>query len=119
MTGALLNLQQCSVRFGGLTAVSAFDLQIGAQDLVGMIGPNGAGKTTVFNVITGVYRPTDGEISFAGQDIVGRKPYQIAADGIARTFQNIRLFPSFTVFYNVRVVFQLPISSGLRHALWR
>ena len=85
MTGPLLNLQHCSVRFGGLTALSAFDLQIGAQDLVGMIGPNGAGKTTVFNILTGVYRPTDGSITFENAAIAGLKPSAIAGRGIART----------------------------------
>src|SRR5947207_14892966 len=101
MTGALLNLQQCTVRFGGLTAVSAFDLQIGAQDLVGMIGPNGAGKTTVFNIITGVYRPTDGSITFENAPIAGLKPSDIARHGIERTLQNISLFHTLTVFHNV------------------
>src|SRR5438093_12219292 len=100
MTGALLNLQQCSVRFGGLTAVSAFDLQIGAQDLVGTIGPNGAGKTTVFNIITGVYRPTDGTITFENVAIAGLKQSDIARRGIALTSQNIRLFLTINVFDN-------------------
>ena len=115
----LLQLRNCTIRFGGLTAVSALELQIREHELIGLIGPNGAGKTTVFNLITGVYRPTEGEIDFAGQTVVGRKPYQIAACGIARTFQNIRLFPSLTVFDNVRVVFQLHITSGVPNALWR
>src|SRR2546423_12762284 len=94
---ALLQLRNCTIRFGGLTAVSALDLQIGENELIGLIGPNGAGKTTVFNLITGVYRPTEGEITFNGQTTIGRKPYEIAAYGIARTFQNIRLFPSLSV----------------------
>src|SRR2546421_12003338 len=96
-TKPLLELRKCTIRFGGLTAVSALDLQIEEHELIGLIGPNGAGKTTVFNLITGVYRPTDGEITFNGQSTVGQKPYQIAAHGIARTFQNIRLFPSLSV----------------------
>jgi branched-chain amino acid transport system ATP-binding protein len=119
MTGALLNLQQCSVRFGGLTAVSAFDLQIGAQELVGMIGPNGAGKTTVFNIITGVYRPTDGSITFENVTIAGLKPSAIARRGIARTFQNIRLFSTLNVFDNVRSGFNQRLRHGLANALWR
>src|SRR5438046_3609133 len=119
MAGALLNLQQCSVRFGGLTAVSAFDLQISTQDLVGMIGPNGAGKTTVFNIITGVYRPTDGSITFENVAIAGLKPSNIARRGIARTFQNIRLFPTLNVFDNVRSGFNQRLRHGLAHALWR
>jgi branched-chain amino acid transport system ATP-binding protein len=118
-TMPLLELRKCTIRFGGLTAVSALDLQIREHEMIGLIGPNGAGKTTVFNLITGVYRPTDGEISFNGQSTVGHKPYEITAYGIARTFQNIRLFPSLSVFDNVRVVFQLHITSGVPHALWR
>jgi branched-chain amino acid transport system ATP-binding protein len=116
---ALLQLQDCTIRFGGLTAVSKLDLQIGEHELIGLIGPNGAGKTTVFNLITGVYRPTEGEIRFRGRSVVGCKSYQITKQGIARTFQNIRLFPSLTVFDNVRVAFHLHIASGIPHALWR
>lgn len=116
---ALLQLDKATIRFGGLTAVSDLDLQIGQNELVGLIGPNGAGKTTVFNLITGVYQPTTGEISFAGQSVVGSKPYRITARGIARTFQNIRLFPSLTVFDNVRTVFHLHLRGDIRHALWR
>ena len=115
----LLNLRQCTIRFGGLTAVSALDLQVGQEELVGLIGPNGAGKTTVFNLITGVYRSSEGEILFEKESIVGNKPYQITAKGIARTFQNIRLYPSLTVFDNVRVAFHLHLEGGIAHALWR
>ena len=115
----LLQLEQCTVRFGGLTAGSAFDLQIRGNELVGLIGPNGAGKTSVFNLITGVYRPSEGEIFFNGESIVGLKPNEITECGIARTFQNIRLFPSLSVFDNVRVAFHLHLSCGVRHALWR
>jgi branched-chain amino acid transport system ATP-binding protein len=115
----MLNLDKATIRFGGLTAVSAFDLAIGPNELIGLIGPNGAGKTTVFNLITGVYQPTCGNISFGGQSILGCKPHQITASGIARTFQNIRLFPSFTVFDNVRAAFHLRLRGDLRHALWR
>ena len=107
------------IRFGGLTAVSALDLQIGRNELVGLIGPNGAGKTTVFNLITGVYQPTGGTISFDGQPAANRKPHQIARRGIARTFQNIRLFASMTVFDNVRAAAQLHCPRGVRNALWR
>jgi branched-chain amino acid transport system ATP-binding protein len=115
----LLNVERVTIRFGGLTAVSNLDLQIGQNELIGLIGPNGAGKTTVFNLITGVYQPTEGEISFDGQSVVGSKPYRITARGIARTFQNIRLFPSLTVFDNVRTVFHLHLRGDIRHALWR
>jgi branched-chain amino acid transport system ATP-binding protein len=115
----LLHLQGCTMRFGGLTAVSALDLEIGPEDLVGLIGPNGAGKTTVFNIITGVYAPTEGTIRFQGEPLAGLKPFKITTRGIARTFQNIRLFSSLSVFDNVRVAFQLHLKGGLRHALMR
>ena len=115
----LLDLQKCTIRFGGLTAVSALDLQIGERDLIGLIGPNGAGKTTVFNIVTGVYRPTDGAITFKNKSIAGLKPNVIAGRGIARTFQNIRLFATLSVFDNVRAAFNLRLRHGLAHALWR
>jgi branched-chain amino acid transport system ATP-binding protein len=115
----LLDLNRCTVQFGGLTAVSDFNMQIGADDLVGLIGPNGAGKTTIFNIITGVYRPTTGTIAFGGKPIAGLRPNKIAARGIARTFQNIRLFASLSVFDNVRASFNLHLKHGLSHALWR
>ncbi len=115
----LLRLDACTMRFGGLTAVSDFSMRIGDRELVGLIGPNGAGKTTVFNLITGVYRPTSGKIEFRGESIVGKKPYQITAHGVARTFQNIRLFPSLSVFDNVRVAFHLHLLQGIGHAILR
>ena len=118
-TRAILDVKRCTIRFGGLTAVSALDLSVQSNELVGLIGPNGAGKTTVFNLITGVYQPTEGEIRFDGHSIVGQKPYTITAHGIARTFQNIRLFPSLTVFDNVRVAFHLHLVNGISHALIR
>src|SRR5579864_6282298 len=95
-----LELQHVSMRFGGLTAVGALDAVVGPHDLIGLIGPNGAGKTTVFNMITGVYTPTEGAVVFRGEDIGGKKPNQISRDGIARTFQNIRLFKGMSVFDN-------------------
>jgi len=116
---ALLQLNKTTVRFGGLTAVSNLGLQIGRNELIGLIGPNGAGKTTVFNLITGVYQPAAGEILFDGRSVVGSKPYHITARGIARTFQNIRLFSSLTVSDNVRTVFHLHLKGDVRHALWR
>jgi branched-chain amino acid transport system ATP-binding protein len=117
--GSLLNLQRCTVRFGGLTAVSEFDLQIGSHDLIGLIGPNGAGKTTVFNVVTGVYRPSAGSIQFDGKPVVGLRPSAIVRRGIARTFQNIRLFATLSVFDNVRAGFNLRLRHGLAHSLLR
>ena len=97
-----------TIRFGGLKAVQRARPSASAKrELVGLIGPNGAGKTTVFNLITGVYQPTAGSIVFAGKPIAGAKPYKITARGIARTFQNIRLFARLTVFDNVRTALQL------------
>src|SRR5437879_7762366 len=119
MNAPLLDLKQCTICFGGLTAVSAFDLQICANDLIGLIGPNGAGKTTVFNVVTGVYRPTGGTISFENAPIAGLKPSAIARRGVARTFQNIRLFATLSVVDIVRAGFNLHLRHGLAHALWR
>ena len=116
---ALLQLEKTTIRFGGLTAVSELDLAIGRNELVGLIGPNGAGKTTVFNLATGVYQPTGGAISFDGQSTANRKLHQLAGCGIARTFQNIRLFTSMTVFDNVRTAARLHCSRGVRNALWR
>ena len=116
---ALLKLENVTIRFGGLTAVSEVDLQIGTGELVGLIGPNGAGKTTLFNLITGVYQPTSGKISFAGLSTKNSKPHQLARCGIARTFQNIRLFASLSVLDNVRAAAQLHRAHGVRNALWR
>lgn len=98
-----LSLNNVTMRFGGITAVGELQAEIGPRDLVGLIGPNGAGKTTVFNVITGVYEPTVGHILFSGEELNGLKPNQISHRGIARTFQNIRLFRGMTVFDNIRV----------------
>src|SRR5437868_11287405 len=118
MSETLLHLERATIRFGGLTAVSAFDLEVGRNELVGLIGPNGAGKTTAFNLITGVYQPTSGRIMFNGQCTADLKPHQLARLGIARTFQNIRLFASMSVFDNVRAAVQLHRSHGIRDALW-
>jgi branched-chain amino acid transport system ATP-binding protein len=94
VSGPVLELQRVTMQFGGLKAVADLDLAIGEGELVGLIGPNGAGKTTVFNVITGVYAPTGGDVRFAGQSIRALRPHAIAHRGITRTFQNIRLFGS-------------------------
>ena len=99
--------------------MSDVELRIGEQELVGLIGPNGAGKTTVFNLMTGVYRPTSGSISFGGTSTARLKPWQLAQRGIARTFQNIRLFASLSVFDNVRTAIQVHRPHGIRNALWR
>ena len=119
MSATLLQLDKVTIRFDGLTAVSEVDLQIGAQELVGLIGPNGAGKTTVFNLITGVYQPTSGAITFNDQSTAQLKPFQLTKLGIARTFQNIRLFASMSVFDNVRTAVQVHRPHGIRDALTR
>ena len=97
----LLEARNVTKRFGGLTAVKALTINVARGALYGLIGPNGAGKTTVFNLLTGQYDPTEGEIHFDGRRVDGKKPYQIAKLGVARTFQNIRLFSDMTVLENV------------------
>jgi branched-chain amino acid transport system ATP-binding protein len=114
-----LLLDRITLRFGGLTAVSALSLSVSGDDLLGLIGPNGAGKTTVFNLITGVYTPTEGTITFNGQATTRFKAPQLARLGIARTFQNIRLFGSLSVFDNVRAAVQIHRPHGIRDALGR
>ena len=99
----LLEMQNVVKRFGGLTAVSNMSFQVEKGEIFGVIGPNGAGKTTIFNLITGVYPVSEGNILFDGQSISGKKPYQIINGGIARTFQNIRLFTGMTVLENILV----------------
>lgn len=100
---ALLEVKNLSISFGGLRAVDDFNLTIEKGQLYGLIGPNGAGKTTVFNLLTGVYKPNEGIIRLDGKDITGRKNIEINQDGIARTFQNIRLFKDLSVIDNVKV----------------
>lgn len=102
-TTPVLKAQKISVEFGGLKAVTNFDIEIKKGELVGLIGPNGAGKTTIFNLLTGVYKPTSGKIYLDGENITGKKPHKIVKAGIARTFQNIRLFKKMTVLDNVKV----------------
>ncbi|MGE5593049.1 MAG: ABC transporter ATP-binding protein [Betaproteobacteria bacterium] len=99
--GVILELKGVSKRFGGLRAVDRFDLDVREGSITSLIGPNGAGKTTVFNLITGIYRPDEGEISFAGRELVGKLPHEVAEAGIARTFQTLRLFENLTCFENV------------------
>lgn len=109
----LLKLENCTIRFGGLTAVDSLTTFVGNNELVGMIGPNGAGKTTVFNIITGVYEPTEGDVLFKGESLVHYKPYEVTHKGIARTFQNIRLCQSLSVKDNVRVSYNNSCKSKL------
>ena len=103
MSEALLHAAQVGIEFGGLRALRGFDLEIRTGDLKGLIGPNGAGKTTAFNLLTGVYEPTHGEIRVCGERVNGRAPHQINRLGLARTFQNIRLFRALSALDNVRV----------------
>jgi branched-chain amino acid transport system ATP-binding protein len=119
MPEPILQLEKATIRFGGLTAVNALDLVVDEGDLVGLIGPNGAGKTTVFNIVTGVYATTSGTVRSAGVDMAGRRVDEVVASGIARTFQNIRLFNSLSVFDNVRVACNLHRASGAAQALVR
>jgi ABC-type branched-subunit amino acid transport system ATPase component len=98
----LLELDKLSLSFGGLRALTDLDLQVDSNEIVSVIGPNGAGKTTVFNVITGVYKPTSGDVRFAGESIAGKRPDQITRRGIARTFQSLRLFLNMSVKENVK-----------------
>ena len=115
----LLKVNNASMIFGGLRAVSNLTMQIDEGELIGLIGPNGAGKTTAFNMLTGVYEPSEGEITFNGQRINGKKPYQVTQMGIARTFQNIRLFSELSVLDNVKIAFNNQIRYGLAEAIGR
>ena len=99
----LLSVSGIKLRFGGIRALDGVDLTVGEGEFLGVIGPNGAGKTTLFNVITGVLRPNEGQISFAGHELVGRSPEQICRRGVARTYQKVRPFPRLTVLQNVMV----------------
>ena len=117
--GPLLKCENVSEVFGGLKAVSYFNLYINPGELVGLIGPNGAGKTTAFNLFTGVYQPTTGTITFAGESLLGLKPYQITQKGIARTFQNIRLFSELSVLDNVKIAFHSHVKYGLLESVLR
>ena len=99
----MLEVTELGISFGGLRAVDELSMSIEKGALVGLIGPNGAGKTTVFNMLTGVYRPTDGGIRLDGQNLIGKKPHEICKMGVARTFQNIRLFQELTVLDNVKI----------------
>src|SRR5690606_24056117 len=113
----LLVLEAVTVRFGGLTAVSGLDLRVGARELVALIGPNGAGKTTAFNVITGVYAPSAGRVAFEGREIGGERPHRICQLGIARTFQNIRLFAGLSALDNVLAALAGAHRSGVADVL--
>jgi branched-chain amino acid transport system ATP-binding protein len=116
-TPLMLETRSVTKRFGGLTAVKSLTMQVPRGALYGLIGPNGAGKTTIFNLLTGVYTATEGEILFNGQRVNGRKPYEITGLGIARTFQNIRLFPDLSVLENVMTAHHLRSRQTLADAV--
>ncbi|MBF7097062.1 ABC transporter ATP-binding protein [Alkalibacter mobilis] len=116
---ALLEVNGLTIKFGGLTAVDGFNINIEQNELVGLIGPNGAGKTTVFNMLTGVYLPTEGTINLDGKSVVGKKPYDIVEMGAARTFQNIRLFKELTVEDNVKIAYHNQMNYNLMQGLFR
>ena len=115
----LLQLDRVTIRFGGVTAIQDLDLAVAEGALVGLIGPNGAGKTTVFNLVAGVYPPAAGKIALTGKDLAGRKTHERVALGMARTFQNIRLFGSLSVFDHVRVACNLHRATSPAQALAR
>ena len=115
----MLDVKDLSIEFGGLKADSDFNLSIEDKQVVGLIGPNGAGKTTVFNMLTGVYAPTNGTIIYLGENIEGLKPYDITQKKICRTFQNIRLFSSLSVIDNVKISFNFRIKYNLLDSILR
>jgi branched-chain amino acid transport system ATP-binding protein len=115
----VLNTNKATIRFGGLVAVNELDMNVKEGEIYGLIGPNGAGKTTIFNLLTGVYQPTSGEIYFNSQRIDGLRPYQIASRGISRTFQNIRLFASMSVLENVMTACHIHMGQNLFDAILR
>ncbi len=116
---SLLDVDGIGISFGGLKAVERFSIRLPQGALYGLIGPNGAGKTTVFNLLTGVYQTMTGQMMLESRSLVGLKPHEVAAAGIARTFQNIRLFPGLDVLDNVRLAGQLRAREGLMTTLLR
>ncbi|HWP69419.1 MAG TPA: ABC transporter ATP-binding protein [Rectinemataceae bacterium] len=116
---ALLTIQVMTHYFGGLRAVSDFSYEVPKGSIYGLIGPNGSGKTTTFNLITGIYTPTEGKILFEGKDITGLKPYKIVRAGIARTFQNLRIFSSLTALDNIRIARHYSMKSGVATSVLR
>lgn len=119
MSENVLHIDHLTMKFGGVVAVDDFSMDVNKGEIVALIGPNGAGKTTAFNAVTGVYPPTAGSISFLGRNITGLRPDQVTKLGIARTFQNIRLFSSMTVFENVLTAHHLRRTSNLFTAALR
>ena len=119
MAQSVLKCQHLGIQFGGLKAVDDFNMEIGESELVGLIGPNGAGKTAVFNLITGVYKPTEGSLYLNGERMNGKKTHQIVHAGIARTFQNIRLFKKMTVIENVKAAMLEELTYNMPQAIFR
>jgi len=119
MANLILSTENLGITFGGLQAVSEVNLNVYINEIVGLIGPNGAGKTTVFNMLTGVYEPTEGRILLNGTVINGKKPHDIVSMGIARTFQNIRLFKALTVAENVAVAFNKDLKTSIVSSIFR
>ena len=115
----LLETKDLGIQFGGLRALDDVYLTVDEREIIGLIGPNGAGKTTVFNLLTGVYTPTKGAIRFCGKSIIGKKPYQINRLGIARTFQNIRLFKHMSVLDNIKVAMNQNIHYTVIESMFR
>src|SRR5216683_3892262 len=115
----VLKTNKATIRFGGLVAVNELDMNVRKGEIYGLIGPNGAGKTTIFNLLTGVYEPTSGEIYFEGKRIDGLRSYEIARRGISRTFQNIRLFPGMSVLENVMTACHRHAKQNLADAVFR
>ncbi|HSR13635.1 MAG TPA: ATP-binding cassette domain-containing protein, partial [Thermodesulfobacteriota bacterium] len=115
----LFEIRGLTHRFGGLKAVSDFNLTFEGGELFGLIGPNGAGKTTIFNLVCGVYRPSEGDVRIAGRSLVGLRPHNITAGGVARTFQNIRLWPELTVMDNLRVAHNYRLGYGIVDVMLR
>lgn len=115
----VLEIRNMTQRFGGLVAVSDFSIQLERKQLVGLIGPNGAGKTTVFNLISGFYQPSEGEILISGKPTAGLKPHKVTSLGVARTFQNIRLWNDMSVLDNIRVAQHGALDYGFFGSVWR
>lgn len=115
----LLKVDNVSMVFGGLRAVSNLSMHIDEGELIGLIGPNGAGKTTAFNMITGVYTPTEGKVYFNGKQSSGKKSYQVTQMGMARTFQNIRLFSELSAIDNVKIAYNMHVTYNLADAIVR
>ena len=119
MPNNILRVENVTMQFGGVVAVNNLSMEINEGEIVALIGPNGAGKTTAFNMITGVYTPTEGEVYFNGEKSSGKKSYQVTQMGMARTFQNIRLFSELSVIDNVKIAYNMHVSYNMFDAIIR